>query len=551
MGVTRGASCRTVWGACGNGLQRLIWGMGLALFLTGCGWGAGSNGADEAGPATTAVGQAAEAQNGDTGASGADSDAKGDMDSDGHGGDPDGGTDGAAQDDGRRGNGTDGNGTDSEDGDPNDGATSGSDAENRGPSNGGAAIQALSSLALEPVAEGLTAPVAVDAAGDTLIVADQAGFLWRIPGVSGEALSSSPGTQAEPERVLDLRDRMVGIRPSYDERGLLGVALHPEVESNGRMFVYYSAPGTDLPSGWDHTGVLSEFQLTDEGVDPDSERRLLEVDQPQSNHNGGAVDFGPEGALYLSLGDGGGANDEGLGHSPGGNGQDPQNLLGSILRLNVDEPGVAKPWPDNPFDGDDGAPAIFAFGFRNPFRMSFDPETGSLWTGDVGQNRWEEVNQVVAGGNYGWPIREGPDCFSQDQPNSPPEACPDEGPNDRPLRGPVLSYRNASLPEGRGLAVIDGGVYRGDGVPGLRGRYVFGDWSTSFNAPDGHLFIATRTEGGWSFEAAPLIDSSDGSLGRYLLGISRDGAGEMLVLTSANGGPAGSTGRVDRLVAAP
>jgi glucose/arabinose dehydrogenase len=389
-------------------------------------------------------------------------------------------------------------------------------------------------VALIEVADGFAAPIALaDAGGGVLLVADQTGVI-RAVGGSGE------GT------FLDVSDRLVGLRGSYDERGLLGMALDPEYSENGRIFLYYSAPrGPDTPRGWDHESVLSVFVRDGgDGVSAaqESEQVLLRVPQPQANHNGGSLAFGPDGFLYLALGDGGSANDSGTGHSPGGNGQDPTNLLGSILRLDVSG-DAARPARGNP-QLTAAAPETYAFGFRNPFRISFDAATGQLFAGDVGQNLWEEVSIVVAGGNHGWPVREGPSCFDQANPGSPPASCAEADANGRQFVSPILSYRNAGA-GGDGLAVIGGYVYRGEALPQLEGRYVFGDWSSSFAAPRGSLFVATEDGAGWR-SAALAIEGREG-LEEYLLSLGQDSAGELYLLTTLSGGPSGSSGRVYRL----
>src|ERR671919_810397 len=256
---------------------------------------------------------------------------------------------------------------------------------------------------LELIADGLTSPVTLMEAPDgtgRLFVVDQAGLI-RVITPSGVLL---------PEPFLDVRDRMVALQAGFDERGLLGLAFHPDYASNGRFFVYYSAPLREGgPAGFNHTSHISEFTVSGDPdrADPASERILLQVDEPQFNHNAGSLQFGPEDEyLYISFGDGGGANDVGLGHvadwyaeNGGGNGQDvTQNLLGSILRIDVDSGSPYGIPPDNPFVGTPGLDEVWAYGFRNPYRMSFD-RGGSrqLFVGDVGQLRWEEVSIVTAG----------------------------------------------------------------------------------------------------------------------------------------------------------
>ena len=414
-------------------------------------------------------------------------------------------------------------------------------------------------VGLDLVAEGMSAPVDLAVTGDgsgRLFIVDQVGVIWVVT-AEGELLD---------EPFLDLRDRVVGLNPSYDERGLLGLAFHPDYADNGRFYVYYSAPlDPEAPSGWNHTSHLSRFRVseTDENRgDPGSEQVILRVDQPQGNHDGGEIAFGPDGYLYIALGDGGGANDVGTGHAEdwyeanrGGNGQDvTENLLGSILRIDVDGGDLYGIPEDNPFVGDEGLDEIWAYGFRNPYRFSFDAaDDRELFVADVGQNLWEEVSIVARGGNYGWNVKEGAHCFSPATPNQPPETCPNADPEGDPLIDPIIEYRNGSPPQGLGLAVVGGYVYRGEDLSGFEGRYVFGDWSTSFNVGDGTLLVASPPglDGdGWSFQELEIGTTDDGRLGAFVLGFGQDAQNELYVLTSNASGPAGSTGGVWRIVPA-
>ncbi|MHC4100714.1 MAG: PQQ-dependent sugar dehydrogenase [Planctomycetota bacterium] len=255
---------------------------------------------------------------------------------------------------------------------------------------------------------------------------------------------------------LDLRTR---VRTSHNEEGLLGLAFDPDYAQNRRFYVYYSASEP-------RRSVLARF-TADAGdpnrADPDSERVVLEVPQPYGNHNGGALLFGPDGYLYLSLGDGGWAND------PRGHGQDLSTLLGTILRIDVRGQDADRPYivpADNPFVGRaDVRPEIWAYGLRNVWRMSFDRATGELWAGDVGQNAWEEIDLIVKGGNYGWSIREGAHPFRA-------------GTAAVPLIDPVVEYPQRRGREVVGRSVTGGHVYRGQAVPGLVGAYVYGDYVT-------------------------------------------------------------------------
>lgn len=403
------------------------------------------------------------------------------------------------------------------------------------------------------VAEGLTAPVTLaeppDGSG-RLFVVDQVGQI-RIVGADG-VLAGEP--------FLDLSGSMVDLNEAFDERGLLGLAFHPDYATNGRFYVYYSAPrrpGT--PGDYDHTAVISEFTVSEgdpDVADPGTERVLLEVPEPQFNHDGGTLAFGPDGFLYISLGDGGGGDDVGLGHvedwyetNAGGNGQDVNaNLLGSILRIDVDGGDPYGIPADNPFVGVEGLDEIYAWGFRNPYRFSFDMETGMLLVGDAGQELYEEVSVVEGGGNYGWNVKEGTHCFNTDDPETSRADCPDTGEFGEPLADPVIEYENAKDGDGIGIVVVGGYVYRGEDIPDLAGRYIFGDYSESFAAPGGIVMAATpATTGPWEF-AELRFGPDEARIGGFVLGFGQDADGEVYVLTSQTGTPTGTTGRVHRLV---
>jgi glucose/arabinose dehydrogenase len=420
-------------------------------------------------------------------------------------------------------------------------------------------------VGLRLVAEGFTSPVALVAAPDgsgRRFIVDQVGVI-RVLDADGNLL---------PEPFLDVRSRLVPLMPGFDERGLLGLAFHPGYAANGRFFVYYSAPlRPGAPAGYNTTARVSEFRVSaadPNRADPASERVLLEVDKPQFNHNGGTLLFGPDdGQLYISIGDGGGADDVGLGHvedwyaaNEGGNGQDiQQNLLGNLMRIDVDHGAPYAVPADNPFAAApgcaDGCDEIWAYGFRNPYRMSFDMGgSHDLFVGDAGQELWEEVSIAVKGGNYGWNVKEGTHCFSTDNPDESPAECPDTvgAPHPRagdPLIDPVIEYANHHQPGGLGATVIGGHVYRGAALPQFSGRYVFGDWSREFEEPDGSLFVAQRRKKGlWQMQQLRVATSPTGRVGHYVLGFGQDLTGEMYVLTTDETGPSGVTGKVYRLV---
>lgn len=251
---------------------------------------------------------------------------------------------------------------------------------------------------------------------------------------------------AEPTVFLDLTDEIID--GADNEEGLLGIAFSPDYATDRRFYVAYSA-------GPPRQNTLARYSANGDAGDPASGEILLAIDDPFGNHNGGGLEFGLDGLLYMALGDGGSGGD------PLGNGQNTDTLLGKILRLDVSgATGYTIP-SDNPFVAGAGSPEIFAFGFRNPWRISFDREAGDLWTGDVGQGTREEVNLVTSGGNYGWNIMEGDLCFE------PPDGCSSDG-----LVMPRATYATS----GDNCAVTGGYVYRGSELPELQGWYVYGDY---------------------------------------------------------------------------
>lgn len=289
------------------------------------------------------------------------------------------------------------------------------------------------------VAGDFVRPVALAHAGDgRLFVVEQRGIIWVLQ-----------DGQRQDQPLLDIRDR---VDDSANEQGLLGLAFHPDFASNGFFYVDYTRGGGDT--------VVSRFSVSPDGgqADPASEQVLLTIDQPFSNHNGGALAFGPDGYLYISAGDGGSAND------PYGNGQSLDTLLGKLLRIDVDggEPyGIPA---DNPLVSGGGLPEIWAYGLRNPWRFSFDSLTGDLYIADVGQGTWEEVDFVPAGSpgglNFGWRNREG--------------AHPFGGPQVEGLIDPVTEYRHS----GGACSITGGMVVRDPALPAWAGVYLYGDYCT-------------------------------------------------------------------------
>jgi glucose/arabinose dehydrogenase len=369
-------------------------------------------------------------------------------------------------------------------------------------------------ISLDRVVQGLTAPVIVTHAGDgsnRLFVAEQTG---KIVLIEGGSLQSTP--------FLDLSSKIVKLIPVYDERGLLGLAFHPDFKNNGRFYVYYTAP-TDQ-SGVDHQNIIAEYQVSEDNpnkADPNSERIILIINQPEFNHCGGQLAFGSDGYLYVGVGDGGGEGDP---SSFMGNGQDINTLLGKILRIDVNRENAYDVPSDNPFVGKDGLDEIYAYGFRNPFRFSFDSMTGRLFAGDVGQDLWEEIDIVENGGNYGWKIMEGNHLYD-------PALALDLGINISMLSPPIHDYSHYV-----GHCVIGGFVYRGTQYPSLVGKYVFGDWSATYFQPRGKLFYLEEvTPDHW--KQMEFRFSDDKPLNLRVLSIGSDESGELYVLTQRSVGP--------------
>ena len=326
----------------------------------------------------------------------------------------------------------------------------------------------------------------VQAGNDRILVTDQEGVIWVF---EEKHLGAEHVFVPEP---LDIRGR---VSSRGWEEGLLGLALSPKNERY--LYIYYSAANP-------RRSVVSRLNYN-RAVAPDSELVILEVPQPYANHNGGQIAFGPDGYLYIGLGDGGSAGD------PQRNGQDTSTLLGAILRLDVSEATAAQPYaipPDNPFAGSGGRPEIWAYGLRNPWRFSFDRETGELWAGDVGQNRWEEIDIIERGGNYGWNAMEGNHCFR------PQSGCESEG-----FIPPVWEYPL----EDDACSVIGGYVYRGAAISWLAGVYVYGDFCT------GQIF-GLRYADGEVVEHKLLADT-----GLRIASFGQDNDGELYVLSQGEG----------------
>jgi glucose/arabinose dehydrogenase len=367
------------------------------------------------------------------------------------------------------------------------------------------------SVKLLKIADGLHSPVsAVFAPDGSMLIVEQTG---QIRLIKDNSLVEKP--------IYDMQNKLVKLSGAYDERGLLGIALHPNFSQNKKLYLYYSAP-SDV-KGSDHQSIISEFKLINNSfqVDAASERVLLSVQQPESNHNGGELKFGPDGFLYIGLGDGGGAGDK---HGTIGNGQDLNTFLGKILRIDVNTDATYIVPQDNPFVSvKDAKPEIWAYGLRNPWRFSFDKKSAKLFVADVGQNKFEEVNIVEKGGNYGWKIIEASHCYD------PESNCKTEG-----LKLPIHEYEHKD-----GISITGGYVYNGSAIPMLKGKYIFADWT-------GPMFFLEQSEKSWQKGNIELLDKPSGDL--KILGFAEDLKSELYVLTNKEVGPKGSNGAIYKIV---
>ena len=409
-----------------------------------------------------------------------------------------------------------------------------------------APAQSQVKVKLQEVASGLTHPLAMVSIPDDsgrMAVIEQHGVV-RIIDNKGRLL---------PDPFLNIEGKIVGLHAFFDERGILGLAFHPNYKENGKFYLAYSVPlrafaELDRRLWWSHTNLVSEFQVSKADpnkADPNTERVVSQIDWPQFNHNGHWIGFGPDGMLYVSTGDGGYANDWGIGHVVAtGNGQDLSVLWGKMLRIDVNKPdGIAA---DNPFAGrSDAKPQIWASGMRNPWRCSFDMGgSKELFCGDVQQNSFEEVNIVAKGGNYGWRRMEADKCFDFMKPDTHPASCDKAG-----LTDPVMIYANCTAIKSNclGISITGGYVYRGANKA-WDGKYIFGDWSKGFAAMDGQLFFGSKGgDGKWTLEKAVVEGTSPVP---YILAFAQDDKGEVYALTSISTGPVGGHDKIYKIVPA-
>jgi glucose/arabinose dehydrogenase len=421
-------------------------------------------------------------------------------------------------------------------------------------------------LELKLLASNLTAPIHLEELPDQsgrFLVVQQDGLV--------KLMDAEGKVQTEP--VMDLRSRMLPVADDFEERGLLGFALHPQFAKNGRFFVSYSSPLRDsAPQNWNYTRRVSEFtaQLGSSiSVALDTERVLIALDWPSRKHNGGALAFGPDGMLYIGMGDSGASH--GIGKKviweafnvPAEGllwddmAQDRHSLYGKILRIDIDHgfPGYAIP-KGNPLSASQGRPEIWAWGFRNPYRIAFDSNgSGDLYVTAIAETLWEAAYRVKGPGNFGWPRIEASHCVDRLKPRQPPKQCSQTGSEGEPLEMPVVEYANMQTnhPEstlgvkGMGTAITGARMYRGKAIPALQGKLVVADWSASFKKASGQLFMATPSapsKSQWPLEKMLQIESR-------IISLAQDHSGEIYVLTHEGMGPFGQTGKVYKLVAGP
>ncbi len=361
-----------------------------------------------------------------------------------------------------------------------------------------------------------------------------------------------------PAPFLDVSAKLVSERAGYDERGLLGLAFHPGYAnplSPGfrKFYVFYSAPSPNAPGTAtdpvNYRSTLSEFTVSlanPDVADAGSDRVLLSYDKPQFNHNGGQLEFGADGFLYFTAGDGGGSNDNDPGHAGGstakpagglGNAQDKTSMLGKMHRidpLGTNGPGGQYGIPaGNPFVGAGGGvrAEIYAFGLRNPWRFSFDPPTGRLFCADVGQGKVEEIDLIVPGGNYGWRVKEGSFDFDATAPNG-----------GLPLIPPIAEYAHLGTVIGApalpqiGASITGGYLYRGTQFPALVGKYIFADWGPSTSVASGTLLGLEETAPDtWSLAVLPVVGINPMPL--HFPTFGRDQQGEIYVATKLTQAP--------------
>lgn len=327
--------------------------------------------------------------------------------------------------------------------------------------------------------------------------------------------------------VLDVKEKMIKVNTGYEERGLLNVTLHPKFAVNGKFYIFYSRPYKNEPGKphFNHTDVVAEYKMlpNSDQADPNSERIILTQDKPDGNHNGSGIVFGDDGYLYVTFGDGGGQHDQ---HGAIGNGQNLNTWLGKVLRINIDVDSTYSVPKDNPFVGKaDVKPEIWAYGFRNPYRITVDRASKQLFIGEVGQDKWEEVDILQKGVNYGWRVVEGNHC------HNPENGCDFTG-----FTPPITEYAHSE-----GVSVIGGYVYNGKQIPSIKGKYIFGDWT-------GPVWYLQKAGDKW---LRGNITIKNYPATAKITGWGEDQSGELYYLTNTETGPGGpgvTTGSVYKIV---
>ena len=373
--------------------------------------------------------------------------------------------------------------------------------------SGNASLSDSLVFSLRKVADGLDGPVALENAHDgsnRLFVGEQAGRIMIM--VNGKVL---------PRPFLNIRRSLVTMKNEYMDVGLLGFAFHPDFVHNGRFFVHYSAP--PAIKGFDNKSVLAEYHVS--ATDPDSAvsegKIILTVDQPEENHNGGNIVFDEKGYLYLGFGDGGGQHDQ---HEASGNGQNLNQLLGKIIRIDVDHGFPYSIPADNPALG--GRKEIWCYGMRMPWRIAFDRQTHQLFCGDVGQDRYEEIDILEKGKNYGWRAMEGFHIHD----------------STLALNGKVYTPPIAEYQHPEGVSVTGGYVYRGTTYPAMNGLYIFGDWAFKL------FYLQQDSSGKWSRHNCPVQGYEGNKFNFRINSFGEDEKGEIYAVTQDSVGAISPTG---------
>lgn len=363
-------------------------------------------------------------------------------------------------------------------------------------------------LAAKTAATGLIYPtdMVFTPKGD-MLVAEQSG---KVRMVKNGVLTETP--------LLDI-STLIKKNPGYDVRGLLGIELHPKFSINHKIYVFYSAPTAD--AGFDHQMIIAEYVLSTDNstVDANSGRKILSVNIPGVGDNGGCLKFGADGYMYVALGDGGGPGDK---HGPIGNAQNLDALLGKVLRIDVNVDSTYTIPASNPFVNKTGArPEIWAYGLRNPWRITFDRATGKMYTCDVGEGLWEEIDVIEKGGNYGWRMIEGNHCYN------PQKDCDFTG-----TIKPIAEYDHTN-----GICIISGYVYNGKQLSSQKGKYFFADWA-------GPIYYIEKIQNEWQRGKITLQNYPDNL---RIISFGEDKAGELYLITVADAGAGKPNGAIYKI----